>query len=80
MSRRIKYKRGPTGPVRIVDDFLPSPGELVLKEDLEKVTISLSKRSVEFFRREARRHGTPYQKMIRALLDRYAELNTPRGK
>jgi len=38
-----------------------------------KVTIALSKRSIEFFKAEARRHNTQYQKMIRRLLDRYAE-------
>ena len=77
MSKRIKYSKGPIGPVRIVEDFLPPPSELVVKEEVEKVTISLSKRSVEFFRNEARKHGTQYQKMIRALLDRYAQLNAP---
>jgi predicted DNA binding CopG/RHH family protein len=40
------------------------------------VTIALSKRSVDFFKREARLHGTQYQRMIRALLDRYAEAHT----
>jgi predicted DNA binding CopG/RHH family protein len=47
----------------------------VVKEDVEKVTISLSKRSVDFFRDEAKKHGTQYQRMIRTLLDRYAALN-----
>jgi hypothetical protein len=77
MSKRIKYTKGPVGPVKIVEDFLPAPSELVVKEDVEKVTISLSKRSVEFFRDEAKKHGTQYQRMIRVLLDRYAQLNAP---
>lgn len=38
-----------------------------------KVTITLSRSSVEFFKREAGRHNTPYQKMIRNLLDAYTE-------
>jgi hypothetical protein len=80
MSKRIKYTKGPVGAVRIVDDFLPSPSELVLKEDVEKVTIALSKRSVDFFREEARRNGTQYQRMIRALVDRYAQINAPSNK
>ena len=37
-----------------------------------KVTISLSKRSVEFFKEQARKHNTQYQRMIRRLLDAYA--------
>jgi hypothetical protein len=80
MSKRIKYTKGPVGAIKIVEDFLPSPSELVLKEDVEKVTISLSKRSVDFFREEARRNGTQYQRMIRALLDRYAQINAPSNK
>lgn len=77
MTKRIKYNDEPIGEARVVEDFLPPPSELVLKEDLEKVTIALSKRSVDFFRREARRNGTQYQRMIRALLDRYVQMNAP---
>lgn len=80
MSKRIKYTKGPVGAVKIVEDFLPPPSELVVKEDVEKVTIALSKRSVDFFKGEAKRHGTQYQRMIRALLDRYAQLNAPSKK
>jgi len=73
MSRAIKYTNEPIGRVRVVPDFLPPPEELVFREEAVKVTISLSKRSVDFFKAEARRHDTQYQKMIRRLLDRYAE-------
>ena len=59
------------GKVRIVSDFLPSPKDLVLRDQTIKVTISLSKASVEFFKEEARKHKTQYQKMIRRLLDEY---------
>ncbi|HSF66432.1 MAG TPA: hypothetical protein VLA67_03280 [Nitrospiraceae bacterium] len=37
------------------------------------MTIALSKRSVEYFKGEARKHHTQYQRMIRRLLDAYAE-------
>ncbi len=57
--------------VKVIADFLPSPEELALKEETVKVTISLSKSSVDFFKKEARNHRTPYQKMIRRLLDEY---------
>ena len=73
MKKPIKYANEPLGRLRVVDDFLPPPGGLVFREDTEKVTIALSKRSVSFFKRAARLHGTQYQRMIRALLDRYAE-------
>jgi predicted DNA binding CopG/RHH family protein len=64
----------------VVDDFLPPPAELVPREDTEKVTIVLSKRSVDFFRREAKRNGVQYQRMIRALLDRYTTAHEPTRK
>ncbi len=73
MSKAIKYTNEPIGRVHVVEDFLPPPEELVFREEAVKVTIALSKRSVEFFKAEARRHDTQYQKMIRRLLDRYAE-------
>ena len=53
--------------------FLPSPEKLALKEDTEKVTISLSKSSVEFFKTEAWENKTRYQKMIRRMLDVYTD-------
>ena len=47
--------------------------ELVLKEETVKVTLSLTKASVDFFKDEAAQHNTQYQKMIRALLDAYTQ-------
>ena len=72
MKKKIKYTDEPMGNVRKVSDFLPSPKDLVLKDETVKITISLSKASVEFFKEEARKHKTQYQKMIRRLLDEYA--------
>lgn len=71
MKEKIKYKNEPMGKLRVVSDFLPSPEELVLKDETVKVTISLSKTSVEFFKSEAKKYNTQYQKMIRRLLDEY---------
>ncbi len=73
MSKRIKYTDEPLGRLEVVADFLPPPEELAFREEGVKVTISLSKRSVEFFKREAATHRTQYQRMIRRLLDSYAE-------
>jgi len=72
MKKKIKYTDEPMDNVRKVSDFLPSPKDLVLKDETVKITISLSKASVEFFKEEARKHKTQYQKMIRRLLDEYA--------
>ncbi|MDZ7803934.1 hypothetical protein [Thiohalophilus sp.] len=71
MSEKTKYTDEPLGPVKVVPDFLPAPEELVFKEDTVKVTIALSRESVEFFKHEAEKHHTQYQKMIRRLLDAY---------
>ena len=77
MSRKITYKDEPIGDVKIVKDFLPSPEELVFREDSIKVTISLSKKSVDFFKMEADRHHTQYQRMIKNLLDAYVDTQKP---
>jgi len=66
------YTDAHLGDVPVVDDFLPRPEDLVFKEENVKVTLGLSRRSVEFFKREAKKHHTQYQKMIRRLLDLYA--------
>ena len=71
MSKRITYTDGPIGEVKVIRDFLPPPAELAFKEEQVKVTIGLSKASVNFFKRQAREHRTQYQKMIRRLLDLY---------
>jgi hypothetical protein len=72
MKRAPKYTDESIGKVEILEDFLPPPDKLVLKEDGVKVTISLSKRSVEFFKAHAAKSQVPYQRMIRSLLDGYA--------
>ena len=69
-GKKIKYTNEPI-EAKIIDDFLPPPEELVLKEDNVKVTLTLSRKSVAFFKRQANRHHTAYQTMIRSLLDQY---------
>lgn len=63
----------PFGEVTIVDDFLPSPEELVPKKNTVWVTMEFTKESIEFFKREAERHNASYQAMIRNLVDAYAK-------
>ena len=73
MKKRRKYKEEPMGKIKIIEDFLPKPKDLVLKkEETEKITISLTRSSVDFFKTEAAKHHTTYQTMIRTLLDKYA--------
>lgn len=76
MNTKRKYKDGPIRDTEVVDDFLPTPEELAFKEDTVKVTIALSKSSVEFFKEKADEHHTAYQKMIRRLLDSYVDRHT----
>ncbi|MFO1197556.1 MAG: hypothetical protein U1E86_11360 [Burkholderiaceae bacterium] len=47
-----------------------------------KVTLALSRKSVEFFKSEAQKHHTQYQRMIRRLLDAYVDAQSlaPRPK
>lgn len=79
-KRKGKYTNEPIGKVKIIDDFLPKPKNLVLKEETVKVTISLTKSSVNFFKDEAAKHHANYQAMIRTLVDQYASHYLFEGK
>jgi hypothetical protein len=81
MKRRTKYADEPVGTLKVVRDSLPRPDQLVLRDNNVKVTLSLSKASVDFFKAKARANRAPYQKMIRNLLDYYAAQNrTPENR
>jgi len=67
----VRYTAENLGKIEIIKDFLPSPEELVLKDSTIKITLNLSKSSVEFFKDLAEKHGSQYQKVIRSLLDSY---------
>jgi len=71
MNKKIQYSNEPLGEVNIISDFLPSPAELVLKQQNTKITISLSSESVAYFKDTAKKNHIQYQKMIRQLLDEY---------
>ncbi len=73
MNAKIKYSDKKLGNIEIVEDFLPSPDQLAFRDESVKVTITLSKSSVDFFKEKAEEHNTPYQKMIRRLLDSYVK-------
>ncbi len=57
----------------IIEDFLPPPELLVAKEETKKITISLSKRSIDFFKQVSDETHIPYQQMIRKVIDNYAD-------
>ncbi len=72
MKKKIRYTDESLGRLRVVNDFLPPPEELAAKEEGVKVTMTLSKSSVEFFKKAAQKYHAPYQAMIRRLIDAYA--------
>ncbi|MBB4844291.1 hypothetical protein HNP55_002827 [Paucibacter oligotrophus] len=49
--------------------FSPPPEQLAFRQEGVKVTLVLSKKSVELFKSEAAKHNTQYQRMIRRLVD-----------
>jgi predicted DNA binding CopG/RHH family protein len=71
MSKEIIYSDEDIGDVNFITDFLPSPAELKERNENTKITISLSKRSVEYFKKAAFDNDMQYQKLIRQLLDDY---------
>lgn len=78
MKGKIRYTDEPMES-RPIPDFLPRPDQLIFKEDAVKVTITLSSRSVQFFKDEAAKRGVQYQRMIRRLLDAYVDAFAPLG-
>lgn len=73
MKKKIKYTDEPIKFGKRVPDFLPSPAELVLKEKTTRVTINLNEASLKVFKKEAGRLGVPYQRLLRTIVDLYAQ-------
>ncbi len=70
MKSKINYSNEPI-EARVISDFLPSPENLILKEKKTRVTLTLTQKSLDFFKSAAKRHGASYQAMIRRLIDYY---------
>jgi hypothetical protein len=62
---------GTVGRMQEVEDFLPRPEDLVFRPKGVKVIITLSEDSVSYFKEQADRLHTTYQRMIRDLVDEY---------
>jgi predicted DNA binding CopG/RHH family protein len=79
MSKKTEYRSAPRRvaeaihSAEVVDDFLPPPEDLVFRDETVKVTISLTQKSVDFFKKTAEEQGVPYQTMIRKVLDLYSQ-------
>ena len=68
---KSKFSREAQALLRAAD--LPAPDQLVVREETVKVTLALGKDSVGFFKKQAKKQKVPYQRMIKNLVDRYAE-------
>ena len=80
MRRREDFEDAPKGKVTILDDFLPPPSQLVRpKEETVKITLEFTRSSIEFLKEEAKKAHVPYQRMLRALVDKYVEQHTQKS-
>ena len=78
-KRTVKYRedRGEiVGKLRRVKDELPSPDELAGVKTQTKITLSLDDDALAFFKREASRRKSSYQRMIRNLVSAYARAHS----
>ncbi|WP_413561362.1 CopG family transcriptional regulator [Bdellovibrio sp. HCB209] len=69
---RSEYE-APVGKVTQVDDFLPSPDVLFAVDDKVKITIEIEGETLDFFKNEAQKKGSKYQRLIRQVLKQYAK-------
>jgi len=76
MKNKINYTNEPI-EARVISDFLPTPESLVLKEAKTRVTLTLTKKSLDFFKSAAKRRNASYQAMIRQLIDFYVANQRP---
>ena len=78
MTNNINYTDAPAEIEKALEsavsmeDFLPSPSELVRKTEKEKITIAVDKRSLDLFKQYAKKHDAKYQTMINGVLESYA--------
>jgi predicted DNA binding CopG/RHH family protein len=73
----VEYTDNPDLPdienLETIADLLPKPEDLIFRPKGVKVTITLSEESLNYFKAQAKRLHTPYQHMIRSLIDEYVE-------
>ncbi len=55
---------------------MPTPGQIAMEENSVKITLSISELSRDFFKNQAEKTHTSYQKLIRRVLDAYAKKNS----
>jgi predicted DNA binding CopG/RHH family protein len=60
-------------------DFLPRPEDLFFRRKGVKVALTLSEESLHYFKEQAERLQTPYQRIIRNLIDEYVKRQQTRS-
>ena len=73
MKKKVIDPNMPAGKLTRVKDFLPPTSELMIPQRTVKVTLRLSEDSIRFFKHYAQKYHTKYQKVIRKLIDTYAD-------
>ncbi|ADK81314.1 CopG family transcriptional regulator [Sediminispirochaeta smaragdinae] len=79
MKNEVTYEKAPEDirqgllAAKEVEDVLPPPELLIPREETKKITITLSKKSIDFFKQISEETNTPYQQMIRKVLDTYTD-------
>ena len=78
MKIKTNYAEAPKGIAEsienglIIKDFLPPPEQLIRKQPTQKVTISLTKNSLKFFKKAGKKSHIPYQQLIRKVVEQYS--------
>ena len=73
MKRKNSDPDLPYGRLTEAPDFLPPPRELAKAKTTVIVTIGLDAQTISFFKKQAEKNGTKYQRMIREVLERYVQ-------
>ncbi len=74
MKKKIsKYIDEPVGALKRVTDFLPPPHKLFPAEQKVKITLTLDKKTVSFFKTSAHQLGAKYQRLMREVLKKYSQ-------
>ncbi|MDJ0845864.1 hypothetical protein [Crocosphaera sp.] len=73
MNNKITYTDEPMELGEVVEDFLPSPEELIAKKNKLKVTLELTEETICFLKAEAAKQQKSYQEIISVLVNQYAQ-------
>ena len=73
MNNEIIYTDEPMELGEVVEDFLPSPEELIAKKNKINVTLELTEETIRFLKAEAAKQKISYQEIISVLVNQYAK-------